>query len=56
MTAAFRTQARAVLSFYLEEVHALGAELSLAAELAQVFAAALAYRGERTADDKPPSL
>ena len=36
MAAAFRTQARAVLTFYLDEVHALGAELSLAAELAQV--------------------
>ncbi|GAW41993.1 Phosphoenolpyruvate carboxylase [Brevundimonas sp. SH203] len=36
MAAAFRTQARAVLAFYLDEVHALGAELSLAAELAQV--------------------
>jgi phosphoenolpyruvate carboxylase len=36
MAAAFRTQARAVLGFYLEEVHALGAELSLAAELAEV--------------------
>ena len=36
MAAAFRSQARAVLAFYLDEVHALGAELSLAAELAQV--------------------
>ena len=36
LTAAFRTQARAVLSFYLDETHALGAELSLAADLAQV--------------------
>ena len=33
---AFRTQSRAVLNFYLDEVHALGAELSLAAELAEV--------------------
>ena len=36
LAAAFRTQSRAVLGYYLEEVHALGAELSLAAELAQV--------------------
>lgn len=36
LAAAFRSQARAVLAFYLDEVHALGAELSLAAELAQV--------------------
>lgn len=36
LAAAFRTQARAVLSFYLDETHALGAELSLAADLAQV--------------------
>ena len=36
LTAAFRSQARAVLAFYLDEVHALGAELSLAAELAEV--------------------
>ncbi len=33
---AFRTQSRAVLNFYLDEVHTLGAELSLAAELAEV--------------------
>ncbi|WP_370651890.1 phosphoenolpyruvate carboxylase [Brevundimonas sp.] len=36
LAAAFRTQSRAVLGYYLDEVHALGAELSLAAELAQV--------------------
>jgi len=36
LAAAFRSQARAVLAFYLDEVHALGAELSLAAELAEV--------------------
>lgn len=36
LTAAFRSQARAVLRFYLEEVNALGAELSLSAALAEV--------------------
>lgn len=36
LEAAFRTQARAVLGWYLEEVHALGAELSLAGELAEI--------------------
>ena len=36
LTAAFRTQARAVLRYYLEEVHALGAELSLSADLAHI--------------------
>ncbi|UQV19848.1 phosphoenolpyruvate carboxylase [Brevundimonas albigilva] len=36
LAAAFRSQARAVLAFYLDEVHALGAELSLAVELAAV--------------------
>lgn len=36
LRAAFRTQARAVLSFYLEAVHALGGELSLSGDLARV--------------------
>ncbi|WP_271165344.1 phosphoenolpyruvate carboxylase [Brevundimonas intermedia] len=36
LAAAFRTQSRAVLGYYLDEVHTLGAELSLAAELAEV--------------------
>ncbi|RZJ76985.1 MAG: phosphoenolpyruvate carboxylase, partial [Brevundimonas sp.] len=36
LTAAFAAQARAVLRFYLEEVNALGAELSLSASLSRV--------------------
>ena len=36
LEAAFRTQARAVLRFYMDEVNALGAELSLAGSLAGV--------------------
>ena len=36
MAAAFRTQSRAVLRFYLEEVNALGEELSLSADLTAV--------------------
>ncbi|MFN3558642.1 MAG: phosphoenolpyruvate carboxylase [Brevundimonas sp.] len=36
LTAAFRTQARAVLRFYLEEVNALGAELSLSGSMSVV--------------------
>ena len=45
LSAAFRSQARAVLAFYLDEVHALGAELSLAAELADVSPALAALAG-----------
>ena len=36
LSAAFRSQSRAVLGFYMDEVHALGSELSLAAELTEV--------------------
>lgn len=36
LTAAFRSQARAVLRFYLDEVNALGAELSLSGSLSTV--------------------
>lgn len=36
LTAAFRTQARAVLRFYLDEVNALGAELSLSGSMAGI--------------------
>lgn len=36
LRAAFRSQARAALSFYLDEVHALGAELSLSIDLTRV--------------------
>lgn len=36
LKAAFRTQARAVLGFYLEAVHALGGELSLSGDLARI--------------------
>ncbi|MGO4687967.1 phosphoenolpyruvate carboxylase [Brevundimonas sp. 2YAF1] len=36
MSAAFRTQSRAVLRFYLDEVNALGEELSLSADLTTV--------------------
>ena len=36
LEAAFRTQARAVLRFYMDEVHALGAELSLSGSLAGI--------------------
>ena len=36
MSAAFRTQSRAVLRFYLDEVNALGEELSLSADLTAV--------------------
>lgn len=36
MSAAFRTQSRAVLRFYLEEANALGEELSLSADLTTV--------------------
>ncbi|RZJ30505.1 MAG: phosphoenolpyruvate carboxylase [Brevundimonas sp.] len=36
MTAAFRTQARAVLRFYLDEVNALGAELSLSGSMSVI--------------------
>ncbi|MDP3802793.1 phosphoenolpyruvate carboxylase [Brevundimonas sp.] len=36
LTAAFRTQARAVLRFYLDEVNALGAELSLSGSMSAV--------------------
>nr|WP_303704863.1 phosphoenolpyruvate carboxylase [Brevundimonas naejangsanensis] len=36
LRAAFRSQARAALGFYLEEVHALGAELSLSIDLTRV--------------------
>ncbi|RZJ39937.1 MAG: phosphoenolpyruvate carboxylase, partial [Brevundimonas sp.] len=36
LTAAFRTQARAVLRFYLEEVNALGAELSLSGSMSVI--------------------
>lgn len=36
LTAAFRTQARAVLRFYLDEVNALGAELSLSGSMSDI--------------------
>ncbi|WP_427790034.1 phosphoenolpyruvate carboxylase [Brevundimonas diminuta] len=36
LRAAFRSQARAALGFYLDEVHALGAELSLSIDLTRV--------------------
>lgn len=36
LRAAFRSQARAALAFYLDEVHALGAELSLSIDLTRV--------------------
>ncbi|WP_370451002.1 phosphoenolpyruvate carboxylase [Brevundimonas sp. M20] len=36
LTAAFRTQARAVLRFYLDEVNALGAELSLSGSMSVI--------------------
>ncbi|RSB48108.1 MULTISPECIES: phosphoenolpyruvate carboxylase [Brevundimonas] len=36
LRAAFRSQARAALGFYLDEVHALGAELSLSIDLSRV--------------------
>ncbi|GAA0870177.1 phosphoenolpyruvate carboxylase [Brevundimonas basaltis] len=36
LTAAFRTQARAALRHYLDEVHALGAELSLSGSLSAI--------------------
>lgn len=49
---AFRTQARAVLRFYLDEVHALGAELSLAADLAEV-SPELAALAEASRDPSP---
>src|SRR5690606_8737152 len=52
MADAFRTQARAVLRFYLEEVHALGAELSLAADLAEV-SPELAALAEASNDPSP---
>ena len=52
LSAAFRSQARAVLAFYLDEVHALGAELSLAAELADV-SPALAALADAAQDPSP---
>src|SRR5690606_14296916 len=36
LSAAFRTQARSVLSHYMDQVHALGAELSLSGSLTPV--------------------
>ena len=36
LRAAFRSQARAALGFYLDEVHALGAELSLSIDLTRI--------------------
>ena len=52
LKAAFHSQAKAVLRFYLEEVHALGAELSLAAELAEV-TPELAALAEASNDPSP---
>lgn len=52
LAAAMSTSARAVLRFYLEEVNALGAELSLSASLAEVTPELAALAGA-SEDDSP---
>jgi phosphoenolpyruvate carboxylase len=52
LTAAFRSQARAVLRFYLDEVNALGAELSLSGSMSAV-SPELAALAEASGDRSP---
>jgi len=52
LTAALSTAARAVLRFYLDEVHALGSELSLSGSLAPISAEMTALSGA-SEDDSP---
>lgn len=52
LTAAFRSQARAVLRFYLDEVNALGAELSLSGSMSAV-SPALKALAEASGDRSP---
>lgn len=52
LTAAFRSQARAVLRFYLDEVNALGAELSLSGTMSAVSPAVRAL-AEASGDQSP---
>ena len=52
LTAAFRSQARAVLRFYLDEVNALGAELSLSGAMSGI-TPALRALSEASGDQSP---